>query len=347
VIRRSEHDHSIDLQLSAGRASKRMSNRLLREVMQQNRLLNSCRKGDQRCVYIFELRRGVGYIKIGTTVDLQKRAGDHQGNAYDELRLIAAFHGDGELERSLHLRFSKDRVWGHREHFYRSRAVMRWVEDVTRLNGRDSHLCWSCRDAEVRRQASVLPPLFDLDIQPLLVSSRCDRKSKSDQPLCRAAHTWFKRESGECVTSAYEPASDVARSLISNSPNYTAWAVRLWIESQTGRKSTNACWFASRLLYRQVPLRADDTRVLDAMPDLGVHHAATHLLPDGQRFPCEWSTKNTDIKSQTANLRSSLLWLQNDFLSKYGAAEVCRCASNQYGYPDAHGHVLDIERIAA
>jgi hypothetical protein len=317
VIRRSEHDHSIDLQLSAGRASKRMSNRLLREVMQQNRLLNSCRKGDQRCVYIFELRRGVGYIKIGTTVDLQKRAGDHQGNAYDELRLIAAFHGDGELERSLHLRFSKDRVWGHREHFYRSRAVMRWVEDVTRLNGRDSHLCWSCRDAEVRRQASVLPPLFDLDIQPLLVSSRC------------------------------EPASDVARSLISNSPNYTAWAVRLWIESQTGRKSTNACWFASRLLYRQVPLRADDTRVLDAMPDLGVHHAATHLLPDGQRFPCEWSTKNTDIKSQTANLRSSLLWLQNDFLSKYGAAEVCRCASNQYGYPDAHGHVLDIERIAA
>ncbi len=80
------------------RTSRRMSRRLVSEVDRQQQILDSCpRHPGAECVYVFVQRSGTGYVKIGTTIDLNQRAGDHQSNAFGELRLVAAFHGSYDL----------------------------------------------------------------------------------------------------------------------------------------------------------------------------------------------------------------------------------------------------------
>jgi hypothetical protein len=308
-----------------------MSRRLVAEVDRNLGILNGCPPGHAKeCVYVLVQRSGGGYVKIGTTVDLNTRTGDHQGNAFGELRLVAAFHGSYGTERSLHERFEKARIWGHREHFAQTRAVKRWVADLDRLNGRDGE-CWTCRARarEIRERPWTGFRLPKFRVAAETRDMRCG-------PECRVVHAWFNRSTSEFAFGSPKPGGhcslipgETARSLFS-AESHEAWAINLWVLACDRHHSIGSRSLASDLRDTRnggtgFAMHPEDIAMLrGASPE--IHHSSTKFFPDHESFPS--APEVVPLPEAVGHLEESMDWLANDFLARYGAVQFCGCESN-------------------
>lgn len=237
-----------------------MTRRTLSQVITAELRVRRCGTNQGR-IYVLRQRDGHGYIKIGTTIDLLKRIGDHQGNAYGELEVLAVFHGNRDAEQALHRRFGRARVFGNREHFHQTRELLRWVEDVQRLNFRDDAMCWSCRDAAVQR-GDWPPPTLD-SLMPCdpgvieVVDERCGLCREGDFGAIR----WFNRESRsiEFITHARgESAGSIeGANALARAPSWGAWALALIHQENPSAVNVlidamsdlDRCQFESSMIY--------------------------------------------------------------------------------------------------
>lgn len=293
--------------------SKRMSAALFAEVEAQKNLLAGCRGcSSADCIYVLVQRDGVGRIKIGTTIDPYQRTGSHQSNAFGELKLLAAFHGDKNDERALHHRFADDLVYGHREHFYPSKRLVRWVEDVVRLNGRDDGLCWSCRDAVlVKKTRALTPSRFDRHVIDLRCGDSCD-----------STPAWFERDTrrithGRTTTWGFSATPIITASGLIEAPSAHAWCCALflladsissWIDEERVRRGglTGDVWAHGLELCRSMSSR--------------MHHKASVLLPGTENFP-----RRSRGDGPLADRASLALAYLSGFLEKHGVVRVCCC----------------------
>ena len=307
--------------------SRRMSAELLAEVEAQKRVLDACPgSSESKCIYVLVQRSGVGYVKIGTTVDPLKRTGDHQGNAYGELKLLAAFHGDADDERALHRRFASDLVWGHREHFWPSRQVLRWVEDVIRLNGRDGAQCWSCR------AAGLVLPLPRARLLPVDLSPRVERVNMTCGNECQRRFAWFDRKTRHLAHGLTSNGMFSATPIVTARALYEhdalSWCVRIWLADRDRRGECGCGVFPYALETNSLGIDADEhNRLMSCSFDL--HHKARQMLPEGESIPWNIRTDNLgDRESDHSELVAAICWLSDDLLLRYGVVAICGCASN-------------------
>jgi hypothetical protein len=294
--------------------SRRMSRRTYGEVTLQQQLLDECPAASadvntKACVYVLAQRSGAGFVKIGTTLDLHPRVGDHQANAFGELSVLAAFHGDRSLEQELHRKFTRERVWGHREHFYASAYLLRWVDDVCRLNGRDGNLCWSCRRTVVADQ--IANPYVPLHITK--VDVRCGVK-------CIAQYAWFDLDTYKtlCIRDnigrATSTPSDMAQWLF---------------EAEDPRQPFAGVW-------GRLDVRAESDPFVKAT--VAEHyrrfdHRQTLFFPEGVWFPDE-------------RPRAHQVWRwAGALMRRFGVAAVCRCAEWEHGLRQQHEAMSRFPRL--
>jgi len=311
-----------------------MSRRLVSEVDRQLQIMDGCRPvRDRGCVYVFVQRSGVGYVKIGTTIDLNQRSGDHQSNAFGELRLVAAFHGSYDLERALHERFARARIWGHREHFAQTRAVKRWLDDLTRLNGRDG-LCWTCR--ATARELRERPPKAWTGFRLPAFRIEADKRDLRCGDACHPVHAWFDRQ-----TNTFALGAPGTNGRCSTTPTLTAhalytaesqeaWALNLWILACDSGRSIGSRHLAASLRGARnggasFPMLDEDIALL-RKAEIDVHHSAAQLFPDRQSFPGAPEVAPTAASER--HLAASMRWLAEDFLVRYGVVQFCGCQSN-------------------
>jgi hypothetical protein len=265
------------------RKSRRMSDLLLAEAERAEATLQSCPTESKERIYVLVQRDGSGYVKIGTTINLTNRLGDHQGNAYGELKLLAAFHGGKSLESSLHLRFDDDLVYGHREHFWPSRSLLSWIDDVRRLNGRDGGLCWSCRQHALEHEPWSIAGQFvpnGLDFETERVDMRCGDRC---EPIC----AWFDRETRQIAAGRdstgfnSDTPSEFAGLLFRDDAR--DWAIRTFWARSMGRGADLALIrFAHQV--RDGEIRTPAVERIPTEP-YEMHHAARQTFPDCESFP--------------------------------------------------------------
>ena len=313
--------------------SRRMSAALHAEVVRQQAVLDACPRShsdEEGCVYVLVQRDGAGYVKIGRTVDLEKRVGDHQSNAFGELALVAAFHGGKKKEAELHARFWRDRAYRHREHFWPSRAVLRWVDDLLRLNGRDGGLCWSCRKVG----PAPLPDVSD----PEIVDLRCNAD-------CQGTPMWFHRETrliAHGVTSngvASTAASAAASALLVYKPQ--EWAVGMILACVNREADRGAPWRVSPALDRRV-MAGDITGHAAYWSIVREMHWRSSIVLPHRKSPMDMLREGTGVLSEN-NLGACVQWA-NDFLRDYGVVHACDCSLCGFG---CRGPRSGVRRLAA
>jgi len=272
--------------------SARVSSRTLQEIQHQLDVLGRCicvatRHAPTACIYVLVQRSGHGFIKIGRTKDLLGRTGSHQSNAFGEIALLAAFHGDVTTEKQLHAQFSAERVWGHREHFHASRRLLRWVDDVCRLNGRDDDYCWSCRHLIVTDK--VEDPRLKYVLET--VDTRCSE-------TCFAEYAWYDVNTRK-ILRCFDSTGRLTAA--------PAVMARWLFEEEDLRVPISGAW--ARLHERGTN---DHTAVL-ALRELHTrfHHRQTIFFPPGEELP-------------DTPLPAALRWASNMF-RRYGVVSMCGC----------------------
>jgi len=309
-----------------------MSRRLHADAVRSASAVARCGP-DQNMVYVLRQRGGHGYVKIGTTVDLVKRVGDHQGNAYGELEILGAFHGNEEFEKSLHQRFAKERVWDHREHFRQSKRILRWVDDVQRLSFRDNGECWSCREAGIR--GTDMRPWGRAPFVPALknTAERIDLRCGSS---CDSRYAWFDRTTrrlahGRTTSGLYSTTPIITATALFHAHDAALWAMAVWIANRRVNGFYGAGVLPEMIRKNAIGLAADEhAAILSCSIDLPNRHSI--LFPEHVHVhdgpPLDPDSDEPGIRGHYRRMVTALRHIDRDILGVYGVAAICGCPKN-------------------